>query len=89
MKPLRLGLKYCGGCSSRYDRVAWVDELKEKTAGKIEFVAYDDPRAEAILVVMGCESACVDLTPFRDKPHYLIWRESQMMELIQLLEGFN
>ena len=86
MTPLRLGLKYCGGCSPRYDRVDWVSELKQKMGGRIEWVSHDDPYAEAILVVMGCESACVDVSPFEGKPVYPVWKELHLESLILSLK---
>lgn len=86
MRPLRLGLKYCGGCSPRYDRVEWVADFEKAMHGCIELCRYDDPEADAVLVVMGCESACVDLAPFEGKPVYTVSDRKQMDQIVRRLE---
>lgn len=86
MRPLRLGLKYCGGCSPRYDRVEWVSELEKAMHGGIELRSYDDPDVDAVLVVMGCESACVDLSLFGGKTVYTVSAEKQLDQIIRLLK---
>lgn len=58
--PLKVGLKYCGGCRAGYDRVGLVACLKERLAGEIEWVAADSEDAEALLIVCGCKTACAE-----------------------------
>jgi hypothetical protein len=61
---LKVGLKYCGGCNPRYNRVALVRCIEKKCGDIIEFV---DPRTEGvdfILAVHGCEISCANLEPF-------------------------
>ncbi|MCK9362403.1 MAG: hypothetical protein M0P74_02195 [Syntrophales bacterium] len=53
-----MGLKYCGGCRAQYDRVALVDDLRERLAEKAEFIAADSEDAEEILIVCGCSTSC-------------------------------
>lgn len=86
MKPLRLGLKYCGGCSPRYDRVEWVTKFENAMGDSIELRGFDDPDVDAVLVVMGCESACVDLSPFDGKPVFTVSAEKQTDQIIRRLE---
>ena len=73
MTPRRVGLKYCGGCQPRYDRTAAAARLARRLTGRIVLAAWDDPLAEAVLVVCGCEVACADVTAI-DKP--LVWAAS-------------
>ena len=68
--PLRIGLKYCGGCKPAYDRVALVDEIKERLGDRVEFVPADSDDVLLILAVQGCPTACADLSAIRDRP---IW----------------
>lgn len=89
MRPLRLGLKYCGGCSPRYDRVEWVAEFEKKMMGLIELCHYEASDIEAILVVTGCESACVDLDLFSPKPVFLVSDATQMFRVINQLKDQN
>lgn len=50
---MRIGIKYCGGCNPRYDRVAAVKELQQRyPEWKIEPAG--EGGQEYILVVCGC-----------------------------------
>ncbi|SHL17510.1 hypothetical protein SAMN02745216_04754 [Desulfatibacillum alkenivorans DSM 16219] len=87
-----VGLKYCGGCTPRYDRVEFVSRLKEKIAKHVRLVSYDDPRAEHVLVVVGCESACAETEPFKDKTVHLASQEEdleRMAETLIMLDNGN
>ncbi len=63
---VRIGLKYCGGCSPKYDRTQIVDDLKNEFSHRVRFVSYEDPDVDCILIVAGCPTACVDREPFRN-----------------------
>ena len=60
-----IGVRYCGGCNPRYDRVASMTRLK-KMLPEMEFVnAAAGERYDAVLVVSGCSTQCTktdDLT---------------------------
>jgi len=71
-KKLRIGLKYCGGCTPRYDRVQAVGYLRERLKDRIELVSYEDPDVEGVLVIAGCPTACVDLAPFKGRPVWVV-----------------
>lgn len=58
---LKIGIKYCGGCSPSYDRIAAAEALREKLKLRGELVQYDDPRAELVVVIMGCSTACAEI----------------------------
>ncbi len=62
---LRVGIKYCGGCNPEYDRVALVEQIKEKLDGKISFALPESEDVGIILAVYGCKTACADLSSFR------------------------
>lgn len=68
----RIGLKYCGGCAPQYDRVRAVASIKKRLAGRVEFVSHEDRDVEGVLVVTGCPTACVDLTPFEGHPVWVV-----------------
>lgn len=54
---MRIGIKYCGGCNPRYDRVAAVKELQQRyPEWKIEPAG--EGGQEYILVVCGCTAVC-------------------------------
>ena len=71
-RKYRIGLKYCGGCAPRYDRVEAVKDLRERLPEGVELVSYEDPDIEGVQVVAGCPTACVDLTPFKEYPVWVI-----------------
>jgi len=86
---LFVGLKYCGGCSSRFDRVALVSEIKERLKGKIEFVHYENLKAGLILVVCGCESACVNLEEFSAEDVFIIFKKEHAEEFIKKIKSMD
>ena len=80
-----LALKYCGGCSARYDRVELAQAVRERLGSLVEWTGHDDPGAGHVLVIAGCESACVDLKPFAGKTIHLIACEEDLEALIREL----
>lgn len=56
-KRLTVGIRYCGGCNPRYDRVAAVKAL-ERRFPQIAFVPAD-PRQTLNLLICGCSAQCV------------------------------
>jgi len=62
---LRVGVKYCGGCNPEYDRVALLEQIKERLEGKAGFVPPESEDVDIILAVHGCRTACADLSGFQ------------------------
>ena len=60
----RVGLKYCGGCNPRYDRIALVEDLKARLGREIEWAPLAVGDLDFVLAIEGCETACADLSPF-------------------------
>ena len=59
---VKVGLRYCGGCNPRYDRVALVKELQRSLPGiRFELADADAPHAAALLVC-GCSAQCVGVS---------------------------
>ena len=69
---LKVGLKYCGGCRAQYDRVELVESIRERLWGTVQFVGYEDPEAQAFLIVTGCRSACAHVAAEGGRPVYTI-----------------
>ena len=58
----QVGVRYCGGCNSRYDRVAVVERLR-RFFPEVDLVpARDGTAYPAVLVVCGCPSRCADVS---------------------------
>jgi len=88
----RIGVKYCGGCSPRYGRVQAVAYLREELRDSVEFVSYEASDIEGVLVVTGCPTACVDLTPFKDRPVWVVTSRKDaegFVETINIMEKRN
>ncbi|TFG93858.1 MAG: hypothetical protein E4H15_00065 [Syntrophobacterales bacterium] len=91
-KKHRIGLKDCGGCTPRYDRVQAVASIKRRLEDRAEVVSYEDPDVEGILVVTGCPTACVDLThhvnatPFEGHPVWVVSGPEDVEEFIEKIK---
>jgi len=57
-----IAIKYCGGCNPAYDRVAAVAEMLARLADVVAVVPLDDERADLLVAVEGCTTACADLS---------------------------
>lgn len=68
---MRVGVKYCGGCNPAYDRGQWVADLKERLPDTVTLVRSDD-RPDRILAVMGCPTACADLSELMHLPVFTL-----------------
>lgn len=57
---MKIGIKYCGGCNPRYDRVQIVSRLREDFPGLELFPAREDSPADLIVVICGCGVQCAN-----------------------------
>lgn len=59
---MRVGVKYCGGCNPRYDRVKFVTQLKQELGEGIEWLnaSTAENTLDFVLVVCGCTAACAE-----------------------------
>lgn len=55
---MKVGIKYCGGCNSSYNRKAFVEKLMEKHEDIKFEVAKEDFYYDIILIMNGCIRAC-------------------------------
>jgi hypothetical protein len=73
----RVGVKYCGGCNPTYDRVKRVEMLVGALKEGIEVVSYEEAPFELLLIVNGCQKACVDREAVRSLcPNYIAIEEN-------------
>ncbi|KUG04225.1 hypothetical protein ASZ90_018446 [hydrocarbon metagenome] len=70
-RPIKLRIKYCGGCNPVINRKKLVDEVLNclKVSTPVELT---QKHADIALVVCGCSAACVDLDRIRNDTEYLI-----------------
>lgn len=56
----RIGVKYCGGCNPAYDRVGYLRRVQVRAGGRIEWVRFDGGGYDTLVIVTGCDKACVE-----------------------------
>jgi hypothetical protein len=56
--PKKIGLKYCGGCNPRYDRVAMMDRIRVRLGRRCLFLRPDRSDLEGMVIVNGCPTEC-------------------------------
>ncbi|MGN0363266.1 MAG: 3-hydroxyacyl-ACP dehydratase FabZ family protein [Bilifractor sp.] len=59
---MRIGIRYCGGCNPRYDRVKAVERLKVLLPDAvIEHLTGDGTAYDAVVLAEGCPNQCADV----------------------------
>ncbi len=71
-RKIKPGIKYCGGCNPKYDRADVVKKMQHVLKDKVDFGSLEDEEISGILVVVGCETACVDASRFKKIPIWVI-----------------
>ena len=84
---MKMGIKYCGGCNPRYDRVEMGKRFVRMLDQSVEWVSPDDPGAEMILVIVGCDTACVDLIRFQGRYLMVVKNEESGNSLLRRIRG--
>jgi hypothetical protein len=54
----RVGLKYCGGCDCTYDRLGYVEKLRQVAESRVCWVSMDEGGFDTVLMIHGCPVAC-------------------------------
>ena len=84
------GVKYCGGCNSRYNRNAFLERVKN-TCTDVEF-QYVQPESvyHHLLVICGCPSKCADISKILINGNiYMISEENQFEMLVEKLKKYK
>ncbi len=56
----RTAVKFCGGCDPSFDRSEYWKAVKAQARGRIEWVSLEDRGYGAVLIINGCDTACLD-----------------------------
>lgn len=60
-----VGIKYCGGCNPRFDRVAFVKKMIKEFEGRVIFKYIQElSEFDMFIVINGCSSACADISSY-------------------------
>jgi len=62
---MKVALKFCGGCDPAYDRVEYWEKIRDAAGELISWQSLEQGGHQALLVICGCDTACVleDLAP--------------------------
>jgi 4-hydroxybutyrate CoA-transferase len=94
-KKVCVGVKYCGGCNSGYDRRAAygkirddVESFAEKNDKEICFeAATEGILYDVLLVVSGCANRCASIRQYKSKVAPIhIWNESGISDVSAMLK---
>ena len=58
MTQRRIGVKYCGGCNPRYERVEMVHRIASLAGDRVLFIRHDQNPLGGLIAVNGCPRAC-------------------------------
>ncbi|MDR7855614.1 hypothetical protein [Tissierella sp.] len=71
-----VGIKYCGGCNSRFDRVTMVDKIKSDYREFDFNYATENIEYDFIIVVNGCHIACAGLHGLKTRKGFVEIRDN-------------
>jgi len=72
---VRIGVKYCGGCNPRYDRVALVERIQREQPEDTFEWAIPGVYYDQLLVVCGCSVQYADLTGLTGRKVRRLWQD--------------
>ena len=58
-EPVKILIKYCGGCNPTIDRVNLVKLLLAKLKGAVKIASSENDVADIVLFVCGCPTSCI------------------------------
>lgn len=82
---MKIGLKYCGGCNSRYDRTKEVEKLKRKFPQHTFTYAVDTEACDILLLICGCMTACPSADGIAAKEIHLLRTPKEFATFAQIL----
>ena len=88
---MTIGIKYCGGCNPRYDRVAKVTAFKAEHPTFEYFSAKAGRHYDYVFVVCGCPAACAEHNKINVKKQIFTLRQDRDWDILYLFfqsQGF-
>ncbi|MEA4816621.1 hypothetical protein SDC9_163978 [bioreactor metagenome] len=82
---MKIGIKYCGGCNSTYDRKSLYDRLKSEYPNH-EIEAVKAGKAYDLLVVLcGCKAQCADISAYSSDAIVFVTEEYEYEDIKKFL----
>lgn len=82
-----IGIKYCGGCSLRYDRKKALKQLKNALSGCGFEIAEEGTDYNFILVLNGCQKQCADLSRLSARVFISVYQDAELADVIKNIKG--
>ncbi len=86
--PERIGIRYCGGCNPRYDRLAALRRLQEALPQHRWEAAAPGAGQSLCILVCGCEVACASAEDLGELPVLRICSEAELEALRERLARY-
>ncbi len=83
--PLRVGVKYCGGCNPDYDRSEAVARIQQALSQRIRLTGPEE-ETDRVIAVQGCRTACADVGSLDDSKLLHIKGLQELESVISKLE---
>lgn len=86
--PLHCGVKFCGGCNPRYERMDALAKLKAFFKGKVDFdYAKENIDYDVLLVIGGCTNCCASHEQYEARKGTLkMWEEASIERISESIE---
>jgi hypothetical protein len=88
---MKCGVRFCGGCNSRFDRGEAYEKIRTQLKDEIEFdYAKEDDLYDVILVIGGCTNCCASYDQYRTKRGVVkVYDSEDVDKTIQILKDFE
>lgn len=82
---MEIGVKYCGGCNSGYDRAAFLEKIKLGCSDNFNFKnVNENTEFDFIIVLCGCKAVCANYRSIKSKYGWiLVSNENELYSTIQ------
>jgi len=81
-----MGVRYCGGCNPRYERVAMIQQAQSLMGDCVLFARHDEEALDGLIVVKGCPRGCGGRALIERKvPYHSIIAEGDLKSLSEWL----
>jgi len=88
---MKCGVRFCGGCNSKYDRGAAYELIKQNLQEEIQFeYAQEDIVYDILLIVGGCTNCCASYDQYIARRGVIkIWDMDEIDKTIKILKDFE
>jgi len=89
-KALSCGVKFCGGCNSRYDRMEALEKVKSIFNGKVNFdFAKEETKYDFLFIIGGCTNCCASYSQYESERSAIrMWDASCIERVLSDIEKY-